>query len=105
MKIFFDHCVDRRLSRLLPEHEVWTAYKKGWSALKNGELLLRVEAEFEVFLTIDQNLRYQQNLSRRSLKFIVLVAQNNQYETLAPLIPKVKEALTKMRSGELIEVS
>lgn len=91
---------------LLPdEHEVKTAYQMGWAAKKNGELLKLVESEFEVFLTVDQNLRYQQNLAALSLKFIVLVAHNNQYETLAPLIPQVKEALTKLAPGDVVEVS
>lgn len=58
MKIFLDHCVPKRLLRLLFEHEVKTAYQMGWAAKKNGELLKLVEGEFEVFLTVDQNLRY-----------------------------------------------
>lgn len=105
MKIFLDHCVPKRLLHLLSEHEVKTAYQMGWAAKKNGELLKLVESDFEVFLTVDQNLRHQQNLASISLKFIVLVAANNQYDSLATLIPQVKAALTKLAPGDVVEIS
>lgn len=105
MKIFLDHCVPKRLQRPLAEHEVKTAHQMGWAAKKNGELLKLVESEFEVFITVDQNLRHQQNLAASSLKFIVLVAPTNQYDSLAPLIPQVKVALTSLAPGDLIEIS
>jgi len=106
-KIFFDHCVPKRLMRhLVPEHEIHTAYRMGWHQKKNGELLSLVEGElFDVFLTADQNIKHQQNLTRRSLKFIVLVASDNGYETLSPLIPKVIETLLAIQPGELVEIS
>ena len=105
MKIFLDHWVPKRLLRLLSDHEVKTAYQMGWAAKKNGELLKLVENEFEVFLTVDQNLRHQQNLTSSPLRFVVLIAASNQYDSLAPLIPQVKDALTKLAPGDLIEIS
>ena len=105
MKIFLDHCVPKRLLRLLAEHEVKTAYQMGWAAKKNGELLRLVENEFEVFITADRNLRHQQNLMSSPLRFVVLIAASNQYDSLAPLIPQVKDALTKLAPGDLIEIS
>ena len=105
MKIFLDHCVPKRLLRLLSEHEVKTAYQMGWAAKKNGELLKLVESDFEVFLTVDQNLRHQQNLASSPLRLIVLVAVNNQYDSLALLIPQVKAALTKLAPGDVVEIS
>lgn len=105
MKIFLDHCVPKRLLRLLSEHEVKTAYQMDWAAKKNGELLKLVANEFEVFLTVDQNLQHQQNLASSPLRFIVLIAASNQYESLAPLIPQVKAALTKLAPGDVIEIS
>lgn len=82
-----------------------TAYQMGWAAKKNGELLKLVETEFEVFLTVDQNLRHQQNLTSSPLSFVVLIAASNQYDSLAPLIPRVEDALTKLAPGDLIEIS
>lgn len=95
----------KRLLRLLSDHEVKTAYQLGWAAKKNGELLKLVENEFEVFLTVDQNLRHQQNLMSSPLRFVILVAASNQYDSLAPLIPQVEDALTKLAPGDLIEIS
>lgn len=105
MKIFLDHCVPKRLLRLLPEHEVKTAYQMGWAAEKNGELLRLVEGEFEVFITVDRNLRHQQNLASSRLTVIVLIAASNQYDDLAPLIPRVKMALTNLIPGDVVEIS
>jgi len=77
----------------------------GWAEKKNGILLNLVEPDFDVFLTVDRNIKYQQDLSRRSLKFIVLIGRDNKYLTLAPLIPKVKDALTTIATGEVAEIS
>jgi hypothetical protein len=62
MRVLLDECVPRKLRRELPGHEVLTVTERGWSGIKNGELLALAQAEFDVFLTIDQNLKYQQNL-------------------------------------------
>jgi hypothetical protein len=105
LKIFLDHCVPKRLLRLLSGHEVKTAYQMGWAAKKNGELLKLVESEFEVFIPVDRNLRHQQNLASSSLKFVVLVAPSNQYGSLAPLVPHAEEALKKLSPGDVIEIS
>jgi predicted nuclease of predicted toxin-antitoxin system len=105
LKIFLDHCVPKRILRLLSDHDVKTAYQMGWAAKRNGELLKLVENEFEVFLTVDQNLRHQQKLTSSPLRFIILIAASNQYDRLAPLIPQVKAALTTLVPGGVIEIS
>lgn len=106
MKIFLDHCAPKRLMYLLTDdHEVNTAQRMGWADKKNGILLSLVEPSFDVFLTVDQNIKYQQNISARSLRFIVLIGSDNRHETLAPLIPKVKEALPTAAPGKIIELS
>ena len=78
MRILFDHCVPRPLKRFLPEHEIATTFERGWAAYKNGELLDAVQAEFDVFLTTDQNLPYQQDVAVRSITLVVLVADSNR---------------------------
>ena len=75
MKILLDHCAPRPVRRLLPGHEVVTAHEMGWSDLDNGVLLAAAEARFDLFLTVDTNIRYQQNLSGRRLA-ILLVPQD-----------------------------
>lgn len=77
MKILFDQGTPVPLRHHLPTHIVETAYEKGWSNLKNGDLLTLAEAEgFDVLITTDQNLRHQQNLSGRRIGVIVLLTTN-----------------------------
>lgn len=87
MRVLLDHCVPRRLRRLLVGHEVRTAFEQGWSALGNGTLLARAAEQFDVFVTVDHNVQYQQNLKALPLPVIMLVVQDNRFETLAPLAP------------------
>jgi hypothetical protein len=73
VKVLFDHGTPAPLRHALAGHEVVTAYERGWSALKNGELIAAAEAgEFDLLVTTDKNLRYQQNFTGRSLAIVVL---------------------------------
>jgi hypothetical protein len=72
MRILFDQGTPAPLRRSLAEHSVSTAYEIGWSALSNGDLLSTAEPRFDLLVTTDQNLRYQQNLSGRRLAILVL---------------------------------
>jgi predicted nuclease of predicted toxin-antitoxin system len=72
MRILLDECVPWPLSRLLQEHECTTAQRRGWGGIQNGELLRRAEGEFDLFITSDQNLRYQQNLTGRRIAILEL---------------------------------
>jgi hypothetical protein len=65
MNVLLDACVPRPLRKFLPDHTVRTAQEMGWGRLKNGSLLQEAEAQFDVFITTDQNLQYQQNLAGR----------------------------------------
>ncbi len=83
-----------------------TALNKGWDTVKNGTLLSLAAGEsFEVFITADQNLRYQQNLSKRSISIIVLMTQRNVLASLIPLAPKVLRTVETIQPGTLIEIS
>jgi hypothetical protein len=104
MRVLLDECVPRKLKRELAEHEVFTVTEKGWSGVKNGELLALAEAEFDIFLTVDQNLKYQQNLQTFHIGIILLVARDNRLKTLLPLMPEVKEALAESKAGEFTRV-
>ena len=75
MKILFDQGTPVPLRKLLPEHTVVTAYERCWQTLENGDLIAAAEADgFEVIITTDQNLRYQQNLTDRSIAIVVLTS-------------------------------
>jgi hypothetical protein len=84
----------------LPGHEVRTVQQERWAGLGNGELLRRA-AGFEIFLTADQNLEFQQNLARSSLGVIVLVAPSNALEDLLPLVPSVVRTIPDTRPGHV----
>jgi hypothetical protein len=78
----------------------------GWQALRNGELLDKAqEAGFEVLLTVDQNLRYQQNLQGRSIAVVVMVADGITVEDLRPLIPSIERILRQVQPGQVYEVT
>jgi hypothetical protein len=72
MRILFDHGTPAPLRRTLVAHTVSTAYEMGWATLENGDLLSAAEASFDAFITTDQNLRHQQNLTERRLAILVL---------------------------------
>jgi hypothetical protein len=79
--------------------------QKGWAGLKNGELLRRAaDAGFEVFLTADRNLEFQQNLSQTRLTVILLVAPSNALGDLLPLVPGLLATISKSRPGRIVRV-
>jgi predicted nuclease of predicted toxin-antitoxin system len=104
MKILLDHCIDWRLRRSLSDHEVKSTKEMGWENLKNGKLLAAAAAAFDLFLTVDQNIKTQQNLSALPIPVIVLVAASNRRTDLLPLLPLLEGALQKLKPGQLIEI-
>ena len=106
MKILLDESLPRKLRYDFGEaHEVFTVRDKGWLGKKNGELLkLMSEDKFELFVTVDRNLPYQQNLERLTLTIFVLCAIDNRRETLGLLIPKLFARLEKGDLQNLIEI-
>src|SRR6267142_1202556 len=93
MRILLDESLPKELQAEIPSHDIRTVAEMGWSSLKNGDLLARSAGEFDVFLTADQNLRYQQNLSMLPVAVIVLVAKSNRVADLRPLIPGLLKAI------------
>jgi predicted nuclease of predicted toxin-antitoxin system len=89
VKILLDECVDWRLARDLVGHEVKTARQMGWATITNGELLALASKHFDVFVTVDRNLAWQQNLSAFSIAVIVLRARSNRLADLRPLVPRL----------------
>lgn len=106
MKILVDESCPRKLRNdFEPGHEVWTVRDKGWLGKKNGELLrLMVDNAFELFVTVDRNLPYQQNLEILPLPIIVLCAKDNRRETLKQILPKLFERLTKGNLENVLEI-
>src|SRR6266542_4012666 len=82
MRILLDESLPRRLREAFAEHEVSTVAEAGWSGVENGELLRLAATRFDIFITADQNLQFQQNLSALPITVAVLVARNNKPESL-----------------------
>ena len=107
MRVFLEECVDWRLSREIEGHDVKTARQMGWTAIKNGELLTLAAAHVDVFVTVDRNLAFQQNLRSLPLAVIVLHARTNRLADLRLLLPKLLDAIGSAKRGVLssVEVS
>ena len=104
MKVLLDHCVPRRFARLLTGHEVRTAYEMSWSGLTNGKLLAQASQQFDAFLTVDQNIQFQQNLSALPIPVAILAAADNRFETLTPYAPGVLAWLARPLVRELVRI-
>lgn len=105
MRILLDESLPRQLAGELTGHSVRTVVEMGWSSRTNGVLLRIASEQFDVLLTADRNIEFQQNITRARIGVIVLSAFNNRIESLRPLIPRVLEALEKIRPGLLIQVT
>ncbi|WP_420641136.1 hypothetical protein [Candidatus Leptofilum sp.] len=103
MKILFDQGTPVPLRRHLIEHTVVTAYEQGWSKLSNGDLLQAAEeAGFQLFITTDQNLRYQQNLRERQMAIVVLLSTS--WPKISHRIDEIKDIVNAMSVGGYAEI-
>jgi hypothetical protein len=100
MKILLDECVPWPLHRELTGHVCTTAQKRGWGGITNGDLLGRAEGEFDLFITCDRNLRYQQNLRARQLPILEL--ETNDLRRLLAGAELIRAAITGMQAGEFV---
>jgi hypothetical protein len=104
MRVLLDECVPRALRNDLPGHEVKTVAEVGWAGVKNGELLRLAAAAFDVLITVDRNLEYQQSFEGLSLAVIVVHASSNDVTVLRPLMPAVAAAIAQTRPGVVTHV-
>ena len=103
MKILFDHGTPAPLRHHLREHSVDRSAEKGWELLENGELIRRAEEDgYEVIVTTDQSMRYQQNLADRRLAIVVLLA--TAWPRVQHRTAEIRTAIEEVRPGELREV-
>jgi hypothetical protein len=105
MRLLLDECVPRPLLRVLIDHDAHHVVDMGWSSKRNGELLQLMLAErFEVLLTVDRSLPFQQNLRTGGIAVIVVVPRTNRVKELRPLMPKVQDALRLLKPGDVVSV-
>lgn len=101
MRVLLDGNLPRAFATLLPGHRVQSVHQRRWSDLDDGPLLAAAETAFDAFVTMDQNLRFQQNLRGRKLRIVIVRAVRNTLPILAPVAPGVLTALGEMAPGEL----
>jgi predicted nuclease of predicted toxin-antitoxin system len=105
MKILIDECMPRDVRKALPDHECWTAPGAGLAGKKNGELLdLAESAGFEVLLTVDQGLPYQQNLMGRTIAILLIRPRSNKLVDLLPHMAASCIALRSIKPGEVVRI-
>jgi hypothetical protein len=101
--------LDENLPRQLKQHfsadvEVLTVQERGWSGIKNSELLRLAAEEFDVFLTMDRGVQFQQNLQSLAIGLLIIRARSNRFEDLQPLISEVHNALDTFQPGQIRRV-
>ena len=104
MRILLDPCVPKPLRRSFPTHQIRTAAEMGWQDLRNGKLLAEAAAAFDVILTVDKNIKYEQNLATLPIAVIVLRAPKNTPDVLAGFAPFVERALGSYQRGQMLEI-
>jgi predicted nuclease of predicted toxin-antitoxin system len=104
MRILLDESLPRSLRDELPGHFVKTVVEMGWSTFENGELLQHAADQFDVLVTADQNLQFQQNLDTLPLSVVVLAARTNRLEDLRPLIPEMLAGLGTLQKKTLVRI-
>ena len=104
MRVFLDECLDWRLSRDIVGHDVKTARQMGWTTISNGELLDLASAHFDVFVTVDANMSFQQNLVSHRIAIVVLQAKTNRLADLRPLVPRMLAAFGLAKPGEVTRI-
>ena len=101
MKLLIDENLPKRLKVDFPEHQIFTVREKGWNGLSNGILLQAMLSEgFQVLLTFDKRLEYQQNFAKYPVSVFLLVAKNSSYGGLKRLVPRIRSLLEEeLRPG------
>jgi predicted nuclease of predicted toxin-antitoxin system len=100
VRILLDGNIPRAFAALLPGHRIDTVHRRRWSDVDDGALLAAAESEYDAFLTMDQNLRFQKNLRGRRLRVVLVRAPRNTLPVLAPIASSLLDALAAMDAGD-----
>ena len=103
--VLFDEDVPRQLRRDLPDFSIRTVQEQGWSSLKNGELLKTAAGEFDVLLTADKNLQYQQNIPTFDIGIVVLALRDTRLPSLRASIEEIKAAVAAAAPGTVTRIT
>jgi len=104
MRLLLDECVPQRLKHDFPDHNVWTVEEVGLCGVKNGELLAAAAKAFDVLISVDRQMQFQQNLSNFDIALIILIAKPCRYPQLKLLVPRVLTVLDQIEPGVVVEI-
>ena len=106
MRVLLDECTPKALKRVLTDerHECRTVQEAGWAGKKNGELLSVAEDAFEVLVTVDTNLRYQQNLAGRKIAIVIFRSSSNRLDDLRQHFPACVQAIETIKPGQIVQI-
>ena len=106
MRLLIDECLPRTIKFLFEDggHECRTVQEAGFSGKENGELLSLAEQNFDVFVTIDKNIQYQQNMSNRKIAVLIIRTKSNDIDDIRPQVPYALATLDSIKPGEIVEV-
>ena len=104
MRILLDECLPKGLKRELPGLTVRTVPEMGWASKRNGELLALADGQFDVFVTVDRNLSFQNDVHRFKVAVVVLRATGNRLADLRPLVPELIAAMAHVSPGGVFPV-
>ena len=104
-RVLFDEDVPRQLRRDLPEFKIRTVQEEGWSSVKNGELLRLSSPMFDVFVTADKRLRYQQNIARYSIGVVIIATRDTRLPRLQQALDELRAAIHDVAPGTFIIVT
>lgn len=104
MRLLLDECVPRPLRRHFVGHDVSTIEQAGYKSLKNGALLAAASKDFDVLVTVDKSIQYQQNTDNLQISILVLSARTSNLTDLLPLVSDALEALTTIGKGKIVRV-
>ena len=105
MRLLLDESLPVQLRNLFVGHDASTVRYLGWNSIGNGELLALARDEFDAFMTADQKISNQQNITNRDVPIVVLKARSNRRRDLEPLIPRVLEILPGLKRGEVVSIA
>lgn len=104
-RILFDENLPRQLRRDLPEFTIRTVQEEGWGSYQNGQLLRQAESAFDVLLTADRKMQYQQNLASFSIGVVVIITPRLRLRELRSVLDPMRAAIVSVKAGEIIRIT
>lgn len=106
MRVLLDECIDERFRNYFPDHDCQSAHYAGLAGLKNGDILAAAEKfKFDVFLTVDQGIEYQQNLTGRTIGIIIFRTKSNRLKDLLPHVPTCLAHIESIQPGQIVRIN